>query len=165
MGAGKSTVGAELARRAGRKFVDLDDVIEAENHLTVGEIFQQKGEEAFRKMEGAALNNLLNSTSAGKPAIILALGGGAFAQKANREALQRKNAAVVFLAASENELWRRCALDKKTRPLRQDQRRFRELLRERLPSYKQAPVTVDTDGKSVADIAAEIESSLALFSS
>lgn len=164
MGAGKSTVGAELARRLGWKFKDLDDLVEAENQSTVGEIFRQKGELAFRNMEARALQSLLSSTSAERTPLVLALGGGAFAQRSIREALDLRKAKVVFLSAASGELWRRCTLDDKARPLRQDEGRFNQLLAERLPWYRQALLTVETTNKSIPDIAAEIESSLALVS-
>src|SRR5438874_2527289 len=162
MGAGKTTVGAELARRLGWQFRDLDDLIEERAGKTVAEIFAQQGEAAFRKTEGAALSSFLDSPQ--QTSTVLALGGGAFAQENNREALRRANARVVFLAASSSELWRRCTLEKKARPLLGDERHFEQLLTERLPAYQLANLAVNTQGKSVAQVAAEIESSLALVS-
>ena len=161
MGAGKSTVGAELARRLGRQFCDLDDVIEAREKMSVEEIFRECGEGAFREMENAALSSLGGSSQP----MVLALGGGAFAQAANREALKRMNAGTVFLSAPVSELWRRCTAldkDKKVRPLLADRERFNQLYQQRLPAYQEADLTIETLGKSVAQIAAEIESSLAL---
>jgi shikimate kinase len=153
MGAGKSTVGAELARRLGWQFRDLDDVVAAREKLSVEEIFSERGEGAFREMENAA----------SKP-MVLALGGGAFALAANREALKRMNARIVFLSAPTAELWRRCTVlgSEKARPLLADRERFNQLCQQRLPAYQKADVTIETLGKDVAQIAAEIESTLAL---
>src|SRR5207302_679623 len=103
-------------------------------------IFAQRGEAAFRKAEAAALNDFLNSTK--QTAVVLALGGGAFAGDVNREVLSRANARVVFLAASSSELWRRCTLEKKARPLLGDERHFEQLLTERLPAYQRADLAV-----------------------
>lgn len=155
MGAGKSTVGAELARRLGWQFRDLDDIVEAREKLSVEEIFSERGEGAFREMENAALSSLGESS---KP-MVLALGGGAFALGANREALKRMNARIVYLSAPVAELWRRCTvLDReKVRPLLADRERFNQLCEQRLPAYQRADVTIETLGKSVAQIAAEIE--------
>ncbi len=80
-GSGKSTLGAMLAHRLGRPFIDLDDVTAAtlrEAHgldpaSTIGDMFQSLGEPAFREAEAAALRGLLD---AGEPTLILALGGG-----------------------------------------------------------------------------------------
>ena len=162
MGAGKSTVGAELARCLGWPFHDLDTLIEAREGRTIAQIFQQQGELSFRQIESAALAELLSPPPA---SMVLALGGGAFGQIANQTALRRVAAKIVFLSASAGELWRRCALpNQKLRPLLQDELAFRQLLSERLPEYCQAHLTVNTEGKQVPQIAAEIESSLALFS-
>ena len=113
-------------------------------------------------MESAALHNLLHSAQ--PTPLVLALGGGAFAQAANRDVLRLSDAKVVWLEASTSELWRRCAYDSKARPLQQDEPRFGELLQKRLPWYQQAHLTLNTEGKAVAAIASEIESSLALVS-
>src|ERR1700685_3344173 len=72
MGAGKSTVGAILARELGWQFIDLDDVIEASSQRTVAEIFRDHGEEEFRRRERQAVEQLSN-----RERIVLALGGGA----------------------------------------------------------------------------------------
>jgi shikimate kinase len=155
MGAGKSTVGPELARRLGWQFRDLDDVVESREKLSLEEIFRERGEGAFREMENAALDALAES----RESMVLALGGGAFAQAANRGTLKRMNARIVFLSAPTGELWRRCTvLDaRKARPLLVDRTRFDQLCEQRLPAYREADVTIETLGKNVAEIAAEIE--------
>jgi shikimate kinase len=155
MGAGKSTVGAELARRLGWQFRDLDDLIAQREKLSVEEIFVERGEGAFREMENAALSSLGESSAP----MVLALGGGAFAQASNRGELKRMNARTIFLSAPLAELWRRCTvLDReKVRPLLADRQRFDQLYDERLPAYQKADITIETLGKDVAQIAAEIE--------
>ena len=73
MGAGKTTVGKVLSRQLGLSFVDLDHYIEGRYHKTVGQLFAEKGEEAFREIERrmlrevAAFENVLISTGGGTP--------------------------------------------------------------------------------------------------
>ena len=163
MGAGKTSVGAELAHRLGWQFRDLDDLIEARAGITIPEIFSLQGEVAFRQAEAVTLTEFLSSTR--QTSVILALGGGAFAQDANREALRRAHARIVLLTAPVAELWHRCStLDKKVRPLLGDEKSFQQLFSERLPAYQRADLTVSTEQKSVSQVATEIESSLALVS-
>src|SRR5712671_7247956 len=75
MGAGKTTVGRALARRLHWNFLDLDDLIEQREHVTVAEIFASSGEAAFRRIESAALTALLQDRNAASD-LVLALGAG-----------------------------------------------------------------------------------------
>jgi len=79
-GRGENTVGRALAKRLHWNFLDLDDLIEQREHMTVAEIFASSGEAAFRRVESAALTALLQDRTAGSD-LVLALGGGAFVQK------------------------------------------------------------------------------------
>jgi shikimate kinase len=158
MGSGKSTVGKELARRLAWDFVDLDTRIEAIERQAVPEIFRHRGESSFRLAETNALRDLL--ANALKRDSVIALGGGAFVQKVNRELL--RDHPTVFLDAPTEELWRRCQEDKNERPLRQDPDQFSRLCNDRLPFYRQASVVVETDGKPVAEVCLEIERLLTL---
>jgi shikimate kinase len=104
MGSGKTTVGHLLAERLGWTFHDLDDEIERRTGMTVPQIFAEKGEEAFRRQESAALASLL-----GKQHMVLALGGGAPETFANQLMLeQTPHTAVVYLAAPLETLVARC---------------------------------------------------------
>ena len=155
MASGKSTVGPELARRQGWQFVDLDSRIEAREQKTVAEIFREEGDPGFRRAETAALQELTQNL---KNSSVIALGGGAFAQQRNRELLQ--NLPTVFLNAPLDELWRRSQQDGIERPLRKGREQFSQLYAERLSSYRQATITVETEGKDVASICSEIERAL-----
>src|SRR5690349_23664009 len=77
MGAGKTTVGQALAARLGWKFADLDRLIEAREGQSIEAIFRSSGEASFRRLEHSLLLQSLNSSAEG---VVLALGGGAFAQ-------------------------------------------------------------------------------------
>jgi shikimate kinase len=161
MGSGKNTVGQELARRLAWDFVDLDARIEARERETIPDIFRLHGEPAFRSAETNALRDLTNSFARDS---VVALGGGAFVQESNRELLRPWPS--VFLDAPISELWQRClqheTADGAKRPLRNDPEQFARLHQERLPSYRQASVVVETSGKKVGDICREIERALQL---
>ena len=156
MGAGKTTVGRALAKSLRWNFLDLDDVIEQREKKSVAEIFASSGEPAFRRMESAALTALLQDHQAGSD-LILALGGGAFVQKQNRDALISAGAITVLLEAPVEELRRRCQAEHKVRPLAQQDARFNELFAARRADYALARFTVQTLDKSVQQVTAEIE--------
>lgn len=155
MASGKSCVGQELARRLDWDFVDLDARIEARERDTIPEIFRHRGESGFRQAESDALRHLTESL---QQETVVALGGGAFAQPANRTLLQGWT--TVFLEAPALELWQRSLTDGVERPLRGDPEQFARLYHERLPFYRLATVTVVTSGKDPASLCAEIERTL-----
>jgi shikimate kinase len=154
MGAGKTTVGKALARRLGWLFQDLDEVIERRQGKAVAAIFAEQGEAEFRRLESAALENLLNEPHGN---LVVALGGGAFVQPVNRRALERSGAITVLLEASLAELRRRCVRDGGTRPLAGDETQFERLFAARRSAYELAQARVDTMNKAVEEVAAEIE--------
>ena len=164
MGAGKTTVGRALAQRLRWTFQDLDQIIENAQGKSVAAIFAEAGEEEFRRLESAALNQLLAgeapAESGGQPRIV-ALGGGAFARAANRDAIERAGAVTILLQAPVEELQRRCGKDASVRPLAQDEARFTQLFWERQAAYSLAQLHVDTMDKAVEEVAAEIERRLA----
>ena len=158
MGSGKNKVGRELARRLGWDFVDLDARIEARERQTIPEIFRLRGEPAFRLAETSALCDLL--ANALHRDSVVALGGGAFVEEANRELLRPW--LTVFLNAPLDELWRRCQQDGVERPLQKTREQFAELYWYRLPFYRQATVTSETGGKELPSICSDIENALRL---
>ncbi|HET7871527.1 MAG TPA: shikimate kinase [Terriglobales bacterium] len=164
MGAGKTSVGRALARRLGWVFCDLDDLIEEREGNSIAAIFAEQGEAAFRQAESAALKVLLEERVQGDR--IVALGGGAFVQAQNREALEQSGAITVLLDAPLQELRRRCREDEgsRVRPLAQQEDRFTELFIARRPAYERARHRVETMGKTVEEVAAEIECILAAAS-
>jgi shikimate kinase len=156
MGAGKTTVGRALGKRLGWKFLDLDDLIEQREQKTVAEIFASSGEAAFRRSESAALTALLQDRTIGSD-LVLALGGGAFVQQVNRDALNAAGAITVLLEAPVEELRRRCTGERKVRPLAGEQERFNQLFAARRADYALARHRVQTMGKPVQQVTAEIE--------
>jgi shikimate kinase len=156
MGAGKTTVGRALAKRLGWNFLDLDDVIEQREHKDVAEIFALFGELAFRSMESEALEAVLQDRQGGSD-LVLALGGGAFVQKQNRDALNFAGAITILLEAPVEELRRRCRAERTVRPLARQDAKFNELFAARRADYALAGYTVQTMNKSVQQVTAEIE--------
>jgi shikimate kinase len=158
MGAGKSSVGAALSRRLGWPFVDLDERIQSREGRTIEEIFRQSGEAGFRQEEHAALRDLLLNFASSS--VVIALGGGAFVQAENAALLKRAGIPTVFLDAPVEELFRRCQEQPQDRPLRRDQEQFRQLHEVRRAGYMAAGMRIETGGKDVDTVAAEVASSL-----
>lgn len=163
MGAGKTSVGQALARKLGWSFRDLDRMIEAREQKTVAEIFAELGEAGFRAAESAALTELLQAGGSPEDSqdLVVALGGGTFAQAANRDALLKANAMTVLLQAPLEELQRRCANDSTVRPLALQEARFAALFQQRQPAYSLARQRVETSGKTVDEVAREVARILA----
>ena len=128
MGAGKSTLGPVVAERLGRSFVSLDDAIEAGTGATISELFETRGEAAFRTIEEEVAATLLGRAEP----IVLELGGGAVGSAVTRDALAR-SAFTVLLDIDPDEAWRR--VQGSDRPLARDQESFRALHAEREDLY------------------------------
>jgi shikimate kinase len=160
MGAGKTSVGRALSRRLSVPFEDLDDRIQLREGKTIEQIFRESGEAEFRRVEADALRELV--AERGSSLRVVALGGGAFVQAGNAALIEKAEGHSVFLDAPVDELLRRCEGEKKERPLRQDAKQFRELYQKRRRSYMKATVRIETHGKDVETIAAEVACSLGL---
>lgn len=145
-GGGKTTVGRQLARRLGVRFVDSDAVIEQRLGESIRSYFEREGEQAFRDLEQATIEDLVNSWDG-----VLATGGGVVLREANRRVL-RERALVVYLRSSPDELARRLKHDTK-RPLLQVANplgKLRELHDARDPLYGEtAQFIVETGRPSV----------------
>lgn len=154
MGAGKTTVGRQLAKRLGKVFYDSDHEIESRTGVDIPVIFELEGETGFRKRETAAIEDLARMQD-----IVLATGGGAILSKQNRENLSQ-NGLVIYLRAHVDELWHRTKNDK-NRPLLQtdDPRaKLEKLFSERDPLYREiADIIVDTGEQSVGSIVQHLE--------
>jgi shikimate kinase len=158
MGAGKTAVGRALARRLGWEFEDLDERIQSREAQSIEQIFRSAGEAAFRILEHETIRELL--AGLGPSPRVVALGGGAVAQPENAAILQHSGFPVVFLDASVEELWQRCQEQATERPLRREIEQFRNLYHARRPHYLTAGLRVDTSGKDVDTVAAEVACSL-----
>jgi shikimate kinase len=160
MGAGKTSVGRALSRQLGWGFEDLDERIQAREGRTIGQIFRESDEAEFRRVEQAALRDLLSELSS-SPRVV-ALGGGAFVNPVNAALLGKPSLPTVFLDAPVEELFRRCQEEPLERPLRGDQEHFRQLYETRRPHYMAATLRIETNGKDVQTVAAEVARNLRL---
>lgn len=142
MGAGKSTLGARIARSRGLGFVDLDEELEAAFGRPVAAVFAEEGEDAFRAMEARLLRQAL-----ALPDRVVALGGGAVLDPASR-ALLKARATWVHLDVPLHELERRVSLQGEgTRPLWGDRAEVTRRFEERAPLYAEAPHRLDAEGR------------------
>lgn len=140
MGAGKTKIGRRLATRLGLSFADSDAEIEAAAGETIPDIFQNRGEAAFRDGERRVIARLLAG-----PTHVLATGGGAFMDPATRAAIARRGVSVWLRADLETLLAR--VMRRNNRPLLQgrDQRQvLAELIETRSPIYQMADLTIDS---------------------
>lgn len=145
MGTGKTSVGREVAERLGRPFVDLDDLIVARAGKSIPAIFAQDGEAAFRALEAALCREM------GRPAgIVLAVGGGAVVDPANRAALAT-GGTLICLDATPEAILNRVGADDNRPMLAAPDRlaRIRELLDRRAAAYDAIPIHLDTTHLSI----------------
>ena len=143
MGCGKSTVGRNLAKMTGRKFLDMDNYIEETAGMTIPEIFEQQGESGFRELEHRACQALSERSG-----LIVASGGGALTFERN-VAVFRGRDTVVLLDVPLETIRQRLAHDT-TRPLLQRPDRdeaMQVLYEQRLPLYQKA-ADITVQGKS-----------------
>jgi shikimate kinase len=150
-GGGKSTVGRQLARRIGSRFVDADAELEAHFGMPIKAFFSEFGESAFRDQEEQAMERL---TQPGPEQLILATGGGAVLRPGNRARLKDR-CTVVYLRSTPDELFRRLKHDTQ-RPLLQvadPKAKLKSLYDERHPLYEEvAHYSIDTGRPSVATL-------------
>ncbi len=158
-GAGKSTLGKILAKKIGWKFVELNKEIEAENGLSVAEIIALYGQEGFRRMEQAALGQLL----ARNELTVLATGGGIVSEPITFD-LVLSSFYTIWLKAEPEEHMARVRGQGDLRPMADDRSAMAELrniLVSREPLYARANAVVDTAGLSVEAAAARLMEAVA----
>lgn len=148
-GAGKTTVGRNLARRSKLNFLDTDQIIESKIGCSIREFFETHGENSFRIIESSTIQELAGSTGC-----VIATGGGVVLNSVNRQLLlQHFN--CIYLRSTPEDLFRRLRHDKK-RPLLQvpdPLQTMRDLYSVRDPLYMEvAKVVVDTGRPSVGTL-------------
>jgi len=153
-GAGKSTLGKLLAKKIGWSFVELNKEIEAQNGLSVAEIIALYGQEGFRRMEQAALGELLVR----KQLTVLATGGGIVSEPLTFD-LVLSSFYTIWLKAEPEEHMARVRGQGDLRPMadnRSAMAELRTILRSREPLYARASAVVDTAGLTVDEAAARL---------
>jgi len=146
MGAGKTTVGAEVARRLGRPFHDVDRAIE-DAHGPIWDIFAQQGEAAFRELEAGFVRDVCSRR---EPSVV-AVGGGAVE---TRRLLEELEAFVVLLDVDADTAWERVRGSR--RPLAQDETEFRRRFESRRPLYEEVADARADDADGVVLAAAGV---------
>jgi XRE family transcriptional regulator, aerobic/anaerobic benzoate catabolism transcriptional regulator len=153
-GAGKSSVGAALAKRLGVAFVELDQRIEQTAGLPLAELFALHGEAYYRRIEREVLTQLLAAPSP----MVLATGGSIVSDPTNY-ALLRARCRTVWLSARPEDHWNRVVAQGDQRPMAENPHAFAELralLAARDKLYARADHTIDTSGLRVPQVAAAI---------
>ncbi|MDH5184372.1 MAG: shikimate kinase AroK [Gammaproteobacteria bacterium] len=153
MGAGKSTIGKQLAKVLNKTFVDSDREIESQTGVAIPLIFELEGEEGFRRREREMIDKLTLQANT-----VLATGGGAVMNEDNRKAL-RERGYVVYLHATVEQLLERTRMDR-NRPLLQTEdprAKLEELLSIRDPLYRDvADITIDTGLVSIREVVQQL---------
>src|SRR5580765_7943693 len=134
MAAGKTTVGRALANKLDCAFMDLDELITAQQKMTINELIKTRGEDFFRGLESKALAEVLQRSG---PRVI-ALGGGAWSRAENRALLKDHDVRVIWLDAPFELCWQRIPLGEDARPLAPSRAAAEELYLARRPVYELA---------------------------
>lgn len=152
MGVGKTSVGIRIAELTGKRWYDTDVVI-TDRHGKIADLFEYYGEAHFRALETDVVRELSE-----KDGLVISTGGGLVLKSENNEMLKR-NGKIFFLRASLDTLLTRVYADD-NRPLLKKgrtEKTLEELLSARTPVYEHvADIIVDTNGKSVDEVAKEI---------
>lgn len=159
MGAGKTTIGKQLAQQLGLKFADSDHEIQRRTGVDIPTIFEYEGEEGFRNREQQAIDDLTEQDQ-----LVLATGGGAVLRPDNRKHLSARGI-VVYLQCSPEQQYERTYRDR-NRPLLDTEdpmQKLRDLMEEREPLYREtADYVVNTEGRPAATVVREILSLMGL---
>ena len=155
MGSGKSSVGKKIAEYLNWSFLDTDVLIEQETQMKISDIFSQKGEPDFRKIETNVIKRLTDRTKT-----VISTGGGAPCSFENWRYLQGRFNKMVWLKADPKVLLKRLEFHRSMdRPLLKDQlhlERISSLLSQREECYSKADVVIDTDFLSLEQVAEKI---------
>jgi len=158
-GAGKSTIGAALAKRLDYRFVEVDQEIEAAAGLSLGDVFTLHGEAYYRRVEREVLARLL-----AEPTPMVLATGGSIVNDPTTFALLRSRALTVFLHAKPEDHWNRVVAQGDQRPMAENPHAFEELrglLAARAKLYARADRTVETSGRTAKQVVAEIAAEVA----
>ncbi len=151
MGAGKTSVGQQLAQQLGARFLDLDERLSVVFGCSIPEVFLHRGEAAFRAAEAEALKD-----ACGAEGLVVATGGGAFSSESNRRLIDDSGGVSVFLDLPWEVLENRLTNDNGDRPVYENAEQGRRLFEERLPDYRRAAVSVALSGDETPEAVAQL---------
>ena len=152
MGTGKTTVAQILAEKLNLDYVDLDAVIEVREQMEIANIFSQKGEEYFRKVEKKVVTDISGQTNK-----VIACGGGVVLDEENMQNLKASGIVICLEASPEVILAR--TKDYPHRPLlnvKDKEGRIRELLEKRAVFYARADCSIDTSHCTQAEVVEKV---------
>nr|WP_299175726.1 shikimate kinase [uncultured Allomuricauda sp.] len=158
MASGKSSIGRLLAEQLGIQFIDLDEYIEEQNQMSISDIFTDKGEIFFRRMEHQMLGQVLDENES----VLLSTGGGTPCYSNNMNTIVKKSDHSIYLQLPVSVLADRIGKEKDTRPLVSNLSNdelpefIGKHLFERRQFYSQAKHSINCDNKSLEEIVAEI---------
>ena len=138
MGSGKTRIARRLAERLNLEFVDLDEHITAYHGRSPAQLINEDGEAAFRVIESKALLEVLKN----KPAGVIALGGGAWIKRRNRNLIDEYNCSSVWLDVPFEICWYRIQASGDERPLARTKQQARALYNRRRSVYQLARIHV-----------------------
>jgi len=157
-GAGKSTIGARLARRMDMSFIELDTLIEQAAGMSLGEVFSLHGEDYYRRLERDQLARVLRETSAA----VIAVGGSIVSDAQNWELLKRR-CLTIWLRATPRDHMQRVIRQGDTRPMRDNpaaMTELRGLLERREPLYAESDLEIKTSGRKIQAVVEQIAEAL-----
>jgi shikimate kinase len=161
MGCGKSVVAREIASQLDVAMVDLDDAITEIQGKSPARLIAEDGEVAFRRIETAILERILQDRSLG----VIALGGGAWITAANRELIDQHGGLSVWLDTPFSLCWGRIETSEEERPLGSSQQQALELFEKRRPTYQLAEITIIPEADEGLDsLVARVKEEIALHS-
>lgn len=152
MGCGKTTAGALLSEKLGFDFIDVDNEIEKSENMTIPNIFNEYGEQYFRKIEKIKTLSFADSRS-----LVLSLGGGGFEDEETRKIL-KKNGIVIYLKATPQCLFERIksAIHRPLLHKNFSVETIAFILKKRSVNYEKAHHIIDTCGKTPEEVAEKI---------
>jgi len=152
MGTGKSAVGRALAKKKKWKFIDLDEFIELREKKAISDIFAQKGEACFRRLEKKALKEVAREEK-----FVVACGGGIVVDEDNIRVMQ-ETGKIICLKASPKKILERVSgtLHRPLLNVQNPKERIELLLKLRSPYYAKAHKCVDTSRLSIKEVTTKI---------
>jgi shikimate dehydrogenase len=152
MGSGKSYVGKRISKLLNREFIDLDECIENKASKKITTIFEELGEEAFRKMESKALEEAINNKGA-----VISLGGGTLTRQENIDEIKASQSFIAFLDVSKETILKRVGQGEDRPLLNGDlEVKVNKLYSERYDTYKETATIIVNGNNEVSEVANEI---------